>query len=686
MTTFEDLLRAARNLNDPTSGVTTDWKNHLRDDYNHVPIINTNLESLSEEDGVFNKELQSFITNTAPDNATIVKLIKLIEGYLVKTRELYNSLLNVKYSKASDKKTAENVKAAYDNLQNTLKESKESLASWESPAPTTNLQTIAFEGVIGSLNPPAQVLTIKNVGGTFLSWGAEGIDDIPWLMVSPVAGGIKPGESVAVKVAAIFPNSPLTCGPQNFDMNIGFGYHDEWDFQAREHHSQRLDIPVTFEVYQPCTISGSASQDLNFAIAKAQTTSSTLTIKAEGAGDCILKQELQWSAISTASWLTFDPKTPSTGSVSSGSSTPITIIVDSSNLDEGTYTGAIILMAVDSIDSQPVSITGQQGTSQIIAATLAVKPPCSLGLPSPSCLNFTEVGASPAPQSFTIGIDGDCTYPITITANTDQNWLQVAPSKQTIVGTDKRTITVSIASAQLLPGSYSGSITLNALDKSNQPIGSQQIVEVSLNVVAVPILSISPTSLPKFYIITNQASSSQPIKISNIGSGTMNWKAKLDYDAPDFITLSANQGSLKGGYTDSININFNTNGVKSGTTATTTVTISATDSSGKPVGSPASLPVNVFVTENLFLCVMDQLFQTDPQFINQTEALFDNEELTLNDDAINKLTDSWQAVVNSVVNQTGPCSCLSTPQSDLIVLNEQLEKLYNKIESYVTSK
>jgi Viral BACON domain len=329
------------------------------------------------------------------------------------------------------------------------------------------------------------------------------------------------------------------------------------------------------------------------------------------------------------------------------------------------------------------------GHRRLYNITFNVQEPCFMQSPNPSYLSFNaNIGSSDdLRQTFTVDVNEECTSSINVTAIPDSStWLmQVIPTKpQTISSAGGATFTVVVNPDGLPIGVKSGSISLNATD-NDSGIVNQQTLDVFLNVNAVPILSISPTSLPKFYLITNQAFSSQPIEISNIGSGTMNWQAQLDTFAPNFITLSANKGSLEGGYTASININFNTNSVKSGTTATTRVSISATDSSGKPVGSPVSLQVDILVTDNLFLCVMNQL-KLSKDVISQTQALFDNVEFELSDKEIDTLTTNWQAVVDSVANQPNDCSCLSTSQEDLILINGQFGDLFNKMESLVTSE
>jgi len=209
-------------------------------------------------------------------------------------------------------------------------------------------------------------------------------------------------------------------------------------------------------------------------------------------------------------------------------------------------------------------------------------------------------------------------------------------------------------------------------------------------------LSVTPTSLPDINIVTGGETSSQPITISNIGGGLLNWTACPDSNAPHFVTLSENTGTntLTGG--SSTTINVNATGESGGKTYSTCVTISATDIT-LGGGTNATLEskhvsVTINVAENLFLCLMNQIYTTEKGlvFVAQTEKLFKREHLKLSDRQIRQLAKSWDKVAAFVTdpsvyaNNPPTCSCLSTAEADLITLQDLQEQLYDRLESNVT--
>jgi hypothetical protein len=101
------------------------------------------------------------------------------------------------------------------------------------------------------------------------------------------------------------------------------------------------------------------------------------------------------------------------------------------------------------------------------------------------------------------------------------------------------------------------------------------------------------------------------------------------------------------------------------------------------------------VAENLFLCVMDQIYPKgstgkEPAVVKQTERLFKRGHLTLSDRQIEELTKSWDKVLTFVTDPSAytsiplTCSCLTTAVADLITLHSLLEELYDRLESNVT--
>src|SRR5215470_3918843 len=132
MTTFEELLGAVGKLNDPANGATKDWKHNLLNANNQAPNVKIDVASLSENDEAFYRDLQQFI-NEPESQTKVEKLIQLIDDYLGKANEQYDSLMKFRFLKNNDKKTAENVKDAYSNLYKTLEAVKKPLALWVPP-------------------------------------------------------------------------------------------------------------------------------------------------------------------------------------------------------------------------------------------------------------------------------------------------------------------------------------------------------------------------------------------------------------------------------------------------------------------------------------------------------------------------------------------------------------------------
>jgi hypothetical protein len=693
MATFEDLLGAMRKLNDPISGVTRDWKSHLRIAENQAPEVKTNVERLSACDDVFNTELHPFINITAPDSTTLAKLIELIEGYLVLTNGLYDSLLNLKNGKSAVQKTVKGVRDAHSNVHETLRKVKAPLsaeASLETPI-TISPSTINFRSIIGGPNPPIKAITIHSKSSRTLIWYTEvPVTDGNWLLVTPPEGTLEPEDEATLNIAAFLPQE--LSSPSTYTGNISVYYRYQPDEGEEERYTEiPILIQVTFDVHAPCTIVASPTSFPNFDSAAGQT-SSPLTITANGTDECECEYDLLWMAVSTASWLSIDSSDLSKGIVHLGSPANTTIGVDASSLNAGTYTGKIVLTAVDGINNQPVRITDQDGTSQIIEATLMVHSPCSLGLPSQSCLNFSaEAGAILTPQSLTIGIDGYCTSPIMISASTDQDWLTVTTSSSTISGGNVSVISVTATPTKLLPGAYSGSISILANDGNGKVLGSPQTVDVSLNVIAAPALLVSPSSGLDFKEIVGK--SSQTITIKNTGGESLQWQAKLANNAPGFVDLSANSGLIQGGASSFFNVTVDATGITGNATYNTSVIISATDPTiplNSVVGSPVSIPITINIASDaLFLTVMKQLNLPNSLVVRQTQQLFKREHLTLNDLEIDQLTKSWDKVVafiadpsrNTIIkNATG---ITDTTLSDLFTLHSLLEQLYDRLESNV---
>lgn len=244
------------------------------------------------------------------------------------------------------------------------------------------------------------------------------------------------------------------------------------------------------------------------------------------------------------------------------------------------------------------SVTGRVvGTPQTIAVTLTVQPPCTLQAPSATTETFNaEVGTNPAVQSFTIDIAGTCSGNVMLTPTaTGGSWLAVSPGSVSITG-GSTTFTVTVTSASLAIGPYSGTISMAAVDGGIAIVNSPQTVAIALNVIAPPVLAVTPASLT-FNVTTGI--NTLPFTIGNTGGEPLDWTAALASGAPAFVSLSATSSNgLAGGTNTPVNVIVNATGLAGGSTYSTSVTVGAIDPiTGNTVsGSPATVAITINVS------------------------------------------------------------------------------------------
>ena len=165
----------------------------------------------------------------------------------------------------------------------------------------------------------------------------------------------------------------------------------------------------------------------------------------------------------SGSWLSVSPATGSTPGT-------LTASVDPAGLVSGTYIGAI---AIDS--DAPAS-------PQIVITVLTVQELPEISL-TPTSLRFlTPAGSDPEPQTFQVkNVGGETLGWTSVVATEPQgNWLAVSPA----TGVAPSTLTVSVNSAGLNAGTYTGSITITAVDNASN---SPQVLPVELS-VGVPAI------------------------------------------------------------------------------------------------------------------------------------------------------------------------------------------------------
>ena len=355
------------------------------------------------------------------------------------------------------------------------------------------------------------------------------------------------------------------------------------------------NLPVTFTVGQTTTAIVAAAPDtiaFNGIIGQNVPLTQAVTITNSGSGT------LTWHAsavtASGGNWLGISHVT--TGTIAPNLSTPVTVTANLlGTLTAGTYTGTITITGTDSNGLRAVGSPLSIPVSFIVQAPL-----CILQAPSVTAETFTaEFGSNAGAQAFTVGVTGNCKGKVTITPTATigsrTDLLAVSPASATVASGASTHFTVSVKSAGLAIGKYTGSISLAEVNSVGVLSGNPPAIGITLKVLAKPALTAGPGAA---VINVSAGTISLPIIINNSGGSTsaLNWTAALDPDAPNYFSLPTASGTnLVGGTTTSIGVIVNTAGLVGGTTVTTNVVIRAIDSvTEQPVaGSPVTVPITV---------------------------------------------------------------------------------------------
>jgi hypothetical protein len=233
------------------------------------------------------------------------------------------------------------------------------------------------------------------------------------------------------------------------------------------------------------------------------------------------------AATSVGGWLLASPASGSAPNI-------VTVAVDSSRLTPGTYTGSVTVTPAEPSSEAivvPVTFTVASNATAVLAST-------------PTSLSFSGlVGSSPASQTLSITNTSTGGTP-TFTVSDDATWLTVSPGS----GTAPATLTVSVSTAGLPVGSYSGTITITGAN----------IVTVGVTLTltdTTPVVSVAPTSLA-FAAPKGSTPATQTLSVTNTGGtqGSLGYSVASDRTwltvtggdgvVPDTLTVAVSSATL----------------------------------------------------------------------------------------------------------------------------------------------
>ncbi|MBL8229896.1 MAG: hypothetical protein JNL98_15515 [Bryobacterales bacterium] len=251
--------------------------------------------------------------------------------------------------------------------------------------------------------------------------------------------------------------------------------------------------------------------------------------------------------------------------------TPVTfqVSVNPFGLAEGIYYGSIVF-------------TAPAGTAAnvplVIPVALNVTGTANFVI-TPGPLTFTQFqgGGAPAAQTLNIASSGALLqYTVETSILTGSGWLSVNVNS----GITPGTLQVTANGTQLAQGTYSGSVIIRSTGALNSP----QVVPITLNVVAPPTVTATPTTIT-FSANTNNVvtPSTQAIDVRSSGAQiTYQVQATVPAGQPQWLVVTPATGTTPGTITVSVNLAGLQPGIYNGT-----VTINT----GLP--QPISIPVQL---------------------------------------------------------------------------------------------
>ena len=397
---------------------------------------------------------------------------------------------------------------------------------------TTSMDFVAAPGK----NPPPRELIVKNGGTGILApdAGAMTVSGGAWLFV------LAPEE--ALDDPAVF---RVTVVSANMAMGT---YRGQITVVSTNAFNSPQTVNVTLTIKNPTPTIAFSPRSLTFQSDQGTSPAAqTLSITNSDTGD--LAWQAEATTASGGNWLSVSP-------ASGNAPSTLNVRVSSAGVQPGTYTGTI------TITSFSADVTNSPQIASVTLTVSAVTP--AIGVSASSLSFAADVGSNPAPQSFTVSNagSGGLSWTASVSTGSGGNWLSMAPAS----GASGTSVQVTVSSAALAAGAYSGTITITS---SSPGIANPTLtIAVSLLVRStVPTIAVTPASLTFSAPPGGTAPPAQTVSLMNAGAGVLNWTATvttasggnwlvvtpLGGAAPSTLTVSINNSQLGvGRFTGSI--------------------------------------------------------------------------------------------------------------------------------------
>ena len=418
------------------------------------------------------------------------------------------------------------------------------------PAPAA----LTFTGTVGGATPASQPLSVTATGPN-VTYSAAVTSGSSWLSVSPASGTTNgAAETVSVNITGLVANT--------YNGTIAI----------TPNGAAAISVPVTLTVgSQPSPTAAPSSLSFNYTIGGTVPGSATVGVGSSGAalsGVTVGAPTVPWLAVSQ-----------------SGTTTPnvtltVSLVPASLPATPGPYSGSFAINA-----------TG--ATSLTYQVTLNVSPQPALTV-TPTPLSFTGQAnaANPAAQTLSVNsTNGSVSFSAVPTSA--GNWLSVKPTS----GTTDASLQVSVNTAGLAVGMYSGSILVTASAASGSPV----TIPVSLSVTSTPSLIATPATLAFSYTTGAAAPAGQSVAVSTSNGASATFATSTN--APSWLQTSPTSGASPSSFTVNVVPGSLAAGTYKGTITVSasgftsaTVAVTFTVSAAPPLNvTPASLAFSFLI-------------------------------------------------------------------------------------------
>ncbi len=425
--------------------------------------------------------------------------------------------------------------------------------------------TLAFSGSAKGPAPGTQTILVSNPGVQLLSWGASISlqNGSGWLWMRQQAGTIAPGGQQQITVGVNTQNLP----PGLYKGEIAFTNTGKQPIQGSPQ-----DIYVSLTITPACVLTF-APGSLRFTGVHGGTSPASQTLRINVAQGCTTRQN--WSAsvrtTSGGNWLGLSRSratTPASTSVS----------VNTAGLGPGTYNG----MLTFTVNTGP----------QIVPVTLTISPiPCSISGPSTLTLQGTAGQAGAVSQAVNLATGGDCPHALNWTSTVNgAPWLSVTPSG-TLTQAGTASVGMQASLAGLNAGSYTGQVTITAVDSvTGQTVGSVQ-TSVTLN-VQPPCTLQAPAPASLTFTASVGSTTTQNATVTIAVSGNCAGNVTITPASGSSWLSGGGAVSVASGNSATFTITIDPTSLAANT-YTGTITLTATDGNGAIAGSPQTVSVTL---------------------------------------------------------------------------------------------